>query len=336
MHKPASQTFAPNRTFPRTIAMVVFPGVQALDVVGPLDVLSEATNIVGAEMGYRLVLVSYDTEPFRASNGMRMVADRALDDGDHDYDLVLVAGGGILADAPPDPRLTAWLKKIALRAREYGSVCAGAIPLGYAGLLDDKTVTTHWEFAPQLARLFPKAKVEPDRIYIRDGRLITAAGVTAGIDLALAIVREDHGADVALKIAKQLLVAVQRQGGQSQFSPLLFMQRDAQSPIARVQEHIVTNINESYSVEKLAKIAGMSARNFARIFTQEAGVTPAEFITRARIDIARNRLEASDRPLKTIAHECGFGSAERMRLTFEKRLGISASQYRASFRRAAP
>jgi transcriptional regulator GlxA family with amidase domain len=219
------------------------------------------------------------------------------------------------------------------RAGTYGSICTGAFVLGHAGLLDDRRVTTHWQDAQALAARFPKAKVEPDSIYVRDGRLITSAGVTAGIDLALALVGQRHGHATALKVAKRLVVIAQRQGGQSQFSPYLSAPADPASPIARIQGHVMANIGGRHSLESLAAAVGMSPRNFARHFVQEAGITPHEFIERARVDAARMMLEGSDRPLKTVAFDSGFGSPDRMRIVFMARLGITPSQYRASFRR---
>jgi transcriptional regulator GlxA family with amidase domain len=208
--------------------------------------------------------------------------------------------------------------------------------LGYAGLLDDRRVTTHWQDAQALVARFPKAKVEPDLIYVRDGRLITAAGVTAGIDLGLALVGQRHGAETALKVAKRLVVVAQRQGGQSQFSPYLTAPADPESPIARIQDHVMANIGDRHTLESLAAVVGMSPRNLARHFGQVTGTTPHDFIERARVDAARMMLEASDRPLKAIAFDCGFGSADRMRIVFSTRLGVTPVQYRASFRRAEP
>jgi transcriptional regulator GlxA family with amidase domain len=202
--------------------------------------------------------------------------------------------------------------------------------------LDDRRVTTHWQDAQALAARFPKAKVEPDLIYVRDGRLITAAGVTAGIDLGLALVGQRHGAETALKVAKRLVVVVQRQGGQSQFSPYLTAPADPGSPIARIQDHVMADITGRHTLESLAVVVGMSPRNLARHFVQATGITPHEFIERARVDAARMMLEGSDRPLKAVAFDCGFGSADRMRIVFSTRLGVTPAQYRASFRRPEP
>jgi transcriptional regulator GlxA family with amidase domain len=313
---------------------VIFEGVQALDVAGPVDVFAEANQFLDSGDRYETVLVAAARNPLRASNGIQMVADTTFEEATGGFDIILVAGGPILPDTEPDPHLVQWVKGAPSRASIYGSICTGAFVLGYARLLDERRVTTHWQNAPALAAKFPMAKVEPDLIYVRDGRLITSAGVTAGIDLALALVGQRHGAEVALKVAKRLVVVAQRQGGQSQFSPYLSAPADPASPIARVQDHVMASIGGRHTLVSLAAAAGMSARNFARHFVQDAGITPHEFIERARVDAARMMLEGSDRPLKSVAYDCGFGSADRMRIVFHARLGVTPAQYRASFRRA--
>ena len=319
----------------RRVAIVVFPGVQALDVAGPLDVFAEANRFTGEGRGYDATLLGTVVGPFRASNGMLMSADRVLAEAGEGHNLLLVAGGPHLPTAERDPVLSDWLADAVHYVPQYGSICTGAFALGHAGLLDGRQVTTHWQDAPALARRFPRAQVAFDRIYLRDGPLVTSAGVTAGIDLALALVAEDHGAALALAVAKRLVVVAQRQGGQSQFSPFLAAPADETSPIARIQAHVMAHVREDFPVAKLAEIAGMSVRNLARHFVEEADMTPAEFVERARLDTARNLLEGSDLALKVVAYRSGFGSADRMRIVFTKRLGVTPGQYRASFQRPA-
>jgi transcriptional regulator GlxA family with amidase domain len=319
----------------QAVAIVVYEGVQALDVAGPMDVFSEANAFLATSDRYEVVLVAAHLNPLRASNGMRMVADVTFKDAAGGFDIILVAGAPAPPAAEPDAPLLQWIKELPWRSSVYGSICTGAFILGYAGLLDDRHVTTHWQDAQALAARFPRAKVQPDLIYVRDGRLITAAGVTAGIDLALALVGQRHGAETALKVAKRLIVVAQRQGGQSQFSPYLTAPADPEAPIARIQDHVMAHIGDRHTLESLAAVVGMSPRNLARHFVQTAGVTPHEFIERARIDAARSMLEGSERPLKAVAFDCGFGSADRMRIVFSARLGVTPAQYRASFRRAA-
>jgi len=318
----------------QAVAIVVYEGVQALDVAGPMDVFSEANTFLGDDDRYQTVLVAAHRQPLRASNGIRLVADLTFEEAVGGFDIILVAGAPTPPEAAPDPNLLEWIKELPWRSSVYGSICTGAFVLGYAGLLDDRRVTTHWQDAQALAARFPRAKVEPDLIYVRDGRLITAAGVTAGIDLGLALVSQRHGAETALKVAKRLVVVAQRQGGQSQFSPYLTAPADPDSPIARIQDHVLANIGLRHSLESLAAVVGMSPRNLVRHFVQSTGITPHEFIERARVDAARRSLEASDRPLKVVAFECGFGSADRMRIVFNTRLGVTPVRYRASFRRA--
>ncbi|WP_345815608.1 GlxA family transcriptional regulator [Paraburkholderia sp. PREW-6R] len=316
-----------------TVAIAIFPGVQALDVAGPVDVFSEANRFLPPADHYTVTLVSAEPSPLRASNGMTLTADATFDSARDPFDLGLVAGGPALPEGEaPDARLLDWLTHVATQCSRYGSICTGAFALGHAGLLDGRNVTTHWQHAAQLAEQFPEARVDFDRIYLRDGPLVTSAGVTAGIDLSLALVAEDHGAPTALAVAKRLVVFAQRQGGQSQFSPYLSAPADDTSPVAKVQAHVMERIRESFTVKQLADVAGMSARNFARVFVQETRITPHEFIERARVDAARKLLESSGAALKAIAYDCGFGTADRMRIVFTKRIGVTPMQYRERFR----
>ncbi|MFM0292273.1 MULTISPECIES: GlxA family transcriptional regulator [Paraburkholderia] len=315
-----------------TVAIAIFPGVQALDVAGPVDVFSEANRFTAPEDHYEVKLIGAESAPLRASNGMTLVADATFSEARRPFDLALVAGGPALPDRAPDARVLEWLANVATQGGRYGSICTGAFALGHAGLLDARHVTTHWQHAAQLAAQFPNARVDFDRIYLRDGPLVTSAGVTAGIDLSLALVAEDHGPHIALAVAKRLVVFAQRQGGQSQFSPYLTAPVDETSPVAKVQAHVMERIRESFTVKQLADVAGMSARNFARVFVQETGVTPHEFVERARVDAARKLLESSGAALKAIAYDCGFGTADRMRIVFSKRIGATPMQYRERFR----
>jgi transcriptional regulator GlxA family with amidase domain len=201
------------------VAIAIHDGVQALDVAGPVDVFAETNAYIAPEDRYETVLVAAHRAPLRASNNMQMVADLNFEEASGGFDILLVAGGPTLPDAAPDPQLIEWLRLAPWRASTYGSICTGAFALGHAGLLDGHRVTTHWQNAQALAARFPAANVEPDLIYVRDRRLVTSAGVTAGIDLALALVGQRHGPRVAVTVAKRLVVVAQRQGGQSQFSP---------------------------------------------------------------------------------------------------------------------
>lgn len=313
------------------VAIVVFEGVQSLDISGPLDVFAEANRFLLPEDRYELITISIEGSSIKCSNSMSLVADATWTQPDIEFDLLLVAGGRGLVTREFDESVYAWLRQACSRARRYGSICNGAFILARAGLLEGRTVTTHWNFAEALAALCPSSRVEADRIYVQDGPLYTSAGVTAGIDMALHMLRQDKGPDVALNVAKRLVVVMQRTGGQSQFSPYLNSLADPASPISDAQRHVLANLKNLLSVTELAGVAKMSVRSFSRAFTKEAGVTPAEFVQRARIDAARALLENGDAPIKTIAYECGFGDANRMRSTFVRSFGVSPQHYRQSF-----
>jgi transcriptional regulator GlxA family with amidase domain len=315
-----------------SVAIVIHDGVQALDVAGPLDVFAEANGFLAPDRGYEIFVVGREAKAMRASNGLTMMPDLDLVAAARLFATVLIAGGPALPDAEPDAAMSAWLREWGTRAQRYGSICTGAFALGHAGLLDGRVATTHWQNAGHLAAKFPAARIEHDRIYLRDGSLVTSAGVTAGIDLALALVAEDHGAAVALACAKRLVVVAQRQGGQSQFSPFLLPPSRDGSPLAKIQAYVMEHLRETLVVDRLAEIAGASVRSVARIFATELGITPHEFVERARIDYARNLLEATDLALKAVSYECGFGSAENMRLVFKRRLGLTPARYRENFK----
>lgn len=324
----------PNESCPlRRVVIAIFDGVQALDVAGPMDVFSEASQFVAESERYVLTTAAAAASAVRASNGTSLLADAAFDAAGGPWDIALVAGGPGLPAGNADGALVRWLRDVAAHQPCHGAICTGAFALGAAGLLDGRTVTTHWQHAERLARRFDRARVEPDRIFCQDGPLITSAGVTAGIDLALALVGAHHGAAVALSVAKRLVVFAQRQGGQSQFSPYLLPPADEGAPMSRVQAYVIAHLDAgtSLAVERLAEVAGMSARHFARSFVEWSGTTPHEFVERARVDAARALLESTGRPLKTIAWDCGFGSADRMRIVFAKRLGVTPARYRESF-----
>ena len=314
-----------------TIAILIFPGVQALDVSGPMDVFAEANSFLPAEQQYAIEVLGTQEGLLRCSNGLSLAAHRHYAQANDAYDLLLVAGGPGLPAQLYDAALSAWLARAAGKAGRHGSICNGAFLLGHAGLLDGKKVATHWNDAAALAARFPLAQVDADSIYVHDGKLVSSAGVTAGIDLALSLLADDGGAPLALQVARRLVVYTQRQGGQSQFSPHLTPVVDAASPVAQAQQYVLEHLGEVLDVDTLAQLVAMSPRNFARIFVRELGVTPARFIESARLDSARVLLAVSDAPLKTIAWRCGFGTADQLRAVFLRRLGVSARQYRQHF-----
>lgn len=295
-----------------------------------MEVFSIANRFLAKDDCYEISTIASDELLVRASNGLALTADMLIDDAPGGYDVLLVPGGpGAYNEVYP--RIECWLRKVATGVKCLGSICTGAFILGQAGLLDGRRVTTHWNYTERLAKRYPHAEVETDRIFVRDGNLITSGGVTTGIDLALSIVAEDHGKKMALAVAKVLLVVMQRQGGQMQFSPLVAAVAKDDSPIARVQNYVLENVTEEFSIERMAALAAMSSRHFARLFTREVNMTPMEFVQSARIDSARALLETTELPLKTVAYRSGFGSVRHMRYLFSERLGLTPTLYRRQF-----
>jgi transcriptional regulator GlxA family with amidase domain len=314
------------------VAIVVFDGVQALDVAGPMDVFAEANTLLPEHRKYQVALVGAQAGYVTSANGMQLSVPFGYADFDIQADLLIVAGGPRLPDYRPRPELLAWLQSQARGAARYGSVCNGAFVLGRAGLLDGKQATTHWAEAARLADDFPHAHVQPDRIFTRDGRLFTSAGVTAGIDLCLSLVAEDCGHEIAVRVAKRLVVYIQREGGQSQYSPYIGIRKGQDPIIGKVHRYVTEHLADTLSIEQLAKAVSVSRRTFSRLFAKYAKVTPSAFVEQVRVDAARKMLEETDAPLKTVAFKCGFHSATHMRTTFARRLDVTPRQYRQRFR----
>jgi transcriptional regulator GlxA family with amidase domain len=317
---------------PITIVIAVPPNAQSLDVAGPLDVFREASTQTDGVSSYDVKLMSMNGENVVRIGGITLVADYSINDLDLRIDTLLVAGTPDYAQAYEMTAFLAWLQRCVPHVRRYGSVCTGAFFLGAAGLLDGHEATTHWQHAAELAERCASARIMPDAIYIKDGPLYTSAGVTAGIDLALKFVEDDCGRDVALKIARRLVVFLRRPGGQSQFSAHLAAQIAAESRIQAVQHWILDHVDADLALAKLASRAAMSVRNFTRLFQSETGGTPADFVEMARVDAARRYLEESDLPLQRVATKCGFVNPDRMRRAFLRRLGIGPTDYRERFR----
>jgi len=322
---------------PRRVVMAAYPDVQVLDVTGPLEVFALATRLLresGREgAGYRLELSARQPGPLRCSSGLSLLVERPLSAVRGPIDTLLVPGGEGTAAALGDRALLRWLQGAATRARRVASVCSGAFLLAELGLLDGRRATTHWLGTARLAARHPAVQVEPDPIYVRDGRIWTSAGITAGMDLALALVAEDLGRELALAVARHLVFFLKRPGGQSQFSAQLAGQLAARAPLADVQGFVLEHPEADLSVAALARRAGMSPRNFARAFQRELGTTPARFVEQARVETARRRLEESDAGVDEIAEACGFGSAETMRRAFLRSLRVGPGAYRSRFRR---
>jgi transcriptional regulator GlxA family with amidase domain len=320
----------------RTVAIVLYPGVQSLDVTGPLEVFAGAARLVAqrerAEPGYDVVLVSPDGRALVSSSGLRITPDHGLRDAPEAIDTLIVAGGEGHAAAAQDRRLIDWIALAASRARRTASVCTGAFLLAEAGLLEGRRATTHWASARALAREHPGVLVEPEPIFLRDGRIWTSAGVTCGMDLALAMVEEDLDRDAAMLIARMLVLFLRRPGNQSQFSATLGAQAPSREPLREVQRAVLENIAQDHSVEAMAARAHMSPRHFARAFRAETGITPARYVERVRVEAARRRLEESSEPVATVAAACGFGTAETMRRVFIRALDVAPGEYRRRFR----
>ncbi|MFS2151385.1 GlxA family transcriptional regulator [Rhizobium sp. Rhizsp42] len=314
------------------IVILAPPGVQSLDIVGPAEVFWEAARRLGDMTKYDIQIMSTGASSIGGTGQLRFVADRTIFDPDEPIDTLLVAGDPSFQIIDPD--LISWLQRRVPTVRRYGSICTGVFLLGAAGLLDGKRVTTHWECAPKFSKEFPEIELDADAIYIRDGALITAAGVTAGIDLALALVEEDYGREVALIVARYMVMFMKRPGGQSQFSAHLVGQMSETTLIQRAQDFILANLASSLSIETVASKVGMSTRNFGRVFRQELGLTPIDFITAARTDAARRLLEDTDQPLQRIASVSGFVDVHAMRRAFAKTIGVSPNEYRARFQPA--
>ena len=317
--------------------MVVYPDVQILDVTGPLEVFARTARWLVdqgrcGQPAYTVEVLAAHRGLVRSSSGLELVVTRSFTDVRGGIDTLLVAGGIGRRHAPSDRVLVRWLRRIAPRVRRLASVCTGAFLLAEAGLLDGRRATTHWGACRELAERYPRVAVEVDPIFVRDERIYTSAGVTAGMDLALALVEEDHGREVALAVARELVMFLKRPGGQSQYSAHLMAQATDREPIRELQVWISEHPAADLSVAALARRAAMSMRNFARVFTREVGMTPARFVERARVEAARRRLEESSIGIETVATHCGFSSAEIMRRAFLRTVRVNPAEYRHRFR----
>ncbi len=314
----------------RRVVIVVFPGVQALDVAGPSEVFSLAQR-AASKPAYDLELVAVDGQPIPTSSGLRFVPHSPLEACRGAIDTLVLAGGLGVRDAVRDERLISWLRLAARRSRRVASVCTGAFLLARAGLLEDRRATTHWAACEALKRNYPTIDVDPDPIFVRDGNVYTSAGVTAGIDLALALVEEDLGRQAALDVARSLVLFIRRPGGQAQFSAGLAGQQAERPSVRQLQGWIADNLEEDLSVPALAERSFMSPRNFARVFSREVRMTPAAYVESHRLERSRNLLETTDLQLEEIARRSGFGTVETLRRVFGRRLRVSPSDYRSRF-----
>lgn len=317
---------------PREIVIVGFQGIQGLDLTGPWEVMDAAVSLTGLDPApYNLRWVTVDGEPVRTSSGLTVIPDGRLDEVEV-ADTMIVAGGWGIYEAIDDRELVAGIERLSRVARRTAGVCSGAFLLAEAGLLDGRRAVTHWKGCDELAARYPRVEVDPEPIFIRDGSVITSAGVTAGIDLALALVEEDLGPDVALDVARWMVVYARRSGGQSQFSVQLSHPPAGSADLRELQRWIAGNLDGDLSVGALAGRVHLSERQFSRRFRAELGTTPADYVEQVRVERARGLLEAGDAAIDQVARACGFTGAEVMRRAFRRRLGTNPRAYRERFR----
>jgi len=319
---------------PRRVVLFAFEDAQLLDITGPLQILAAVND--ERPGAYEIAIAAREKGELRTSSGIRLIADASYVKPPKNFlsniDTLMVAGGEGTEAATRDRELIAAIRTTAPKARRVASVCSGAFLLAIAGLLKNKRATTHWNVAHLLARNFPDTKVDPDAIFIRDGKIWSSAGITAGMDLALALVREDFGDEMALKIARRHVMFLMRPGGQSQFSAHLAPEAYPQARLTSLLRWIPENISADLDIAALAARANMSERSFARIFKHETGETPAHYVERMRLDGARRLLAGSALPVASVASRSGFGSEERMRRVFQRHLKVSPSNFRERFR----
>lgn len=304
--------------------------VHLLEIAGVRDALFEANSRLGSAEPYRVRLVTEDGGAAESASGVRFLPDGGIE-GFAPSDTLIVVGPYGVPQAPSTV-LSSWLNRQATQSRRYGSICTGAYLLAHAGLLSGRKVTTHWQYADRLAAEFSDIRVEPDRIFVRDGPVFTAAGVAAAIDLTLSLIEEDHGSALALWVARRLVVFLKRPGGQSQFSATLTAQAASTSPIDRARLQILAEPRADLGLAALAEAAGMSLRSLSRLFRAEIGMSPAAFVEVTRVDMARRLLEESNSPIKAVAHSAGFGSIATLRRAFLRRVNATPQEYRARFR----
>jgi transcriptional regulator GlxA family with amidase domain len=313
----------------RRVVFVVYPRITALDLVGPHEVFATAGS-------YEIVVAGAHSGEIVTARGPGIVADRSLASVRGPIDTLVVVGGEGAFAAARDRKFVGAVSKLAGRSRRVASVCTGAFVLAAAGLLSGRRATTHWLACDGLAESYPDVAVEHDRIFVRDGAVWTSAGVTAGMDLALALVAEDLGQDVAREVARRLVMYVQRPGGQAQFSAQLSAQRAARDPLRELQGWIGEHPAEDHAVERLAARVAMSPRHFARVFRAEVGCPPAAYVEQVRVEVARRLLETTSLSVEEVAATAGFGTTETLRRAFARRVGASPSDYRERFRSFEP
>jgi transcriptional regulator GlxA family with amidase domain len=315
----------------KTIGLLAYDDMQALDLAGPLDVFGGANSLAPGTPRYELCIIGLHGNAVRAENGLALVPACALDDAPP-LDTLLIPGGcGARTTINRDARLIAWLRERAPSTRRIVSVCTGAYVLAATGLLDGRRITTHWRYADDLACRHPALRVEPDRLFLRDGCFATSGGLTAGMDLALALVEEDLGAPAALEVARYLVMYVKRPGNQAQFSAPLAAQAQGNRRMSSLVDWLMANLGGELTIERMAEHVAMSARNFRRVFADTFGMTPARFVEKLRLEQACMRLTQSRASIERIAAGVGFNSADAFRRAFRTHFGATPNEYRERF-----
>lgn len=320
----------------RNIAVVGFEGAEVLDIVGPLEVFAMADMLLnnqckGPSTAYKLSVLARQRGIFATFSGIKLVADASWLHYNEPLDTLFIAGGPDVRVLAEDQAFLDWIRVMEKKVRRLCSICTGSFVLAQAGLLNGKRATTHWIAARDMQNAFPEITVDGDALYIREGHLATSAGITSGMDLALALVAEDYGKRLSLEVARMLVMYLKRPGGQSQFSVHLRQQIADEHPLAAVLNWIVENYRKPITIEYLADLAAMSPRNFARVFVRETGVTPARYVEQCRLEQAIRMLEDTEDPVETLARECGFHSAEHLRRAALRNLGVTPQAYRERF-----
>jgi transcriptional regulator GlxA family with amidase domain len=319
----------------KKIVMLSVPPAQGVDVIGPLEALGIASRMMQQSVGrpgYETELVTSASElALTTSGGVKILAHKHYAQVRGKIDTLLISGGPGTR-GPRDPDLLAWLRKMAKQVRRMCSVCTGAYLLADAGLLEGKRATTHWRHVESFARKHPGVRWDPNPIFVKDGGIYTSAGISAGMDLALALIEEDYGSALALEVARYMVIYLRRPGSQAQFSVALSAQAAERKSLQELQVWIAENLAKNLSVEALAGRAAMSARNFARVFARELGKTPARYVEQVRVEAARTQLASTDDGVDQIASRCGFSSAELLRRCFLRHFKVAPSQYRKHFR----
>ncbi len=318
---------------PKHIVILGYDGVMGLDLVGPMEAFGSAQvpSTKGAkEACYQVTIAALQEKTFRSEFGLKFIAEKSLS-GVRDVDTLLIPGGRGLRESNHHRKLAAWLQQWAGSMRRIASVCTGIYGLAPSGLLDGRKVATHWRFAADVAQRYPKLRVDSSSLYVRDGKFWTAAGVTAGIDLSLALIEEDFGVEVALSVARELVVYMKRSGGQEQYSEPLQFQVQSRSRFADLLPWVQAHLEQDLSVEALAARVSLCPRQFSRRFTREFGSSPASFVRRMRLDEARQRLSAPECTVEGVARSVGFSDGDNFRRAFERCFGIAPSAYRGRF-----